>query len=373
MIPTSYRSRHRFVLIDLGLPSGSSIPPSCMSLERPSGGLAFPGLCAVQPPVETTPDLQIDTNDDDDLDEELDRYLTREQVAKHCVQVASRYIDLPNVHVVEPSAGDGAFCKVLPAGTFAVDIASRYAGTIEVDYLSFHIVGFRPILTIGNPPFGKNSSLARKFFNHAARRSAFIAMIFPRTFRKASVLRRLNRELHLIHDEDMPPYAFLFRGKPYDVPTAFQIWERRSVERDLPPTQTRHPDFVFTTWDRADFAIQRIGSSAGLVHDDLGCSAISTYFIRATDRSQVARLRAIMDQLDFATPASNSAGYPSLAKTEIIALYREWTEGVPPYWRVKPEPPAATAARRSSPRVSGWECPVRHELRQTHGAADGLS
>ena len=354
MIPTSLASKlPKVVLIEMGLALGTLIPSFAMPLGSPTGGTAVRGCHVAQAPVETEMVPQVPTNDNDDLDVELDRYFTCEYVAEHCVQVVSLYIDLSNVHVVEPSAGVGVFCKILPAGTIAVDIAPRYAGTIQVDFLSFDIVGFQPILTIGNPPFGKGSSLAIKFFNHAARQSTFIAMIFPRTFRKAFVLRRLNREFHLIHDEDMPPYAFLFRGKPYDVPTMFQIWERRPVERDLPPAEIRHPDFVFTSWDKADFAIQRIGSSAGRVHDDLGCSAISTYFIRATDRSQVARLRAIMDQLDFATPASNTAGYPSLAKSEIIALYREWTEGLPPYWRVTPEPPAATAARRSSARVPG--------------------
>ena len=117
----------------------------------------------------------------------------------------------------------------------------------------------------------------------------------------------------------MPANAFLFRGRQYNVPADFQLWERRPVQRALRAVETSHPDFEFTTPDRADFAIQRVGARAGRVHRDLTASPSSHYFIRG-------KVAGIMERLDFASVTRNVAGNPSLAKSEIVALYREWTE-----------------------------------------------
>lgn len=158
--------------------------------------------------------------------------------------------------------------------------------------------------------------MAVRFFNHAARQSSVIAFILPRTFRKASIENRLDRNFHLLHEETVPDDAFLFRSKPYNVPAIFQIWERRPERRELRHVETRHSDFDFTTPDRADFAIQRVGARAGRVHRDFTASPSSHYFIRGD-------VEDIMGQLDFPSVARNVAGNPSLSKSEIVSLYRE--------------------------------------------------
>ena len=60
------------------------------------------------------------------------------------------------------------------------------------------------ILVIGNPPFGRVSSLAIKFFNYSAKWANVIAFIIPRTFRKTSIQNKLNNNFHLIYDEEIP-------------------------------------------------------------------------------------------------------------------------------------------------------------------------
>lgn len=144
-----------------------------------------------------------------------------------------------------------------------------------------------------------------------------IAFIVPRTFRKESTLTKLDRNFHLLEEEVLPLDSFLFRSKPYSVPTVFQVWVRRPEMRDLPQSPTSHPDFVFTKPDMADFAIQRIGARAGRVHHNLGASPKSHYFVRG-------RVEAVMAKLDLAGAARNTAGNPSLAKTEIVQLYSDW-------------------------------------------------
>ena len=161
--------------------------------------------------------------------------------------------------------------------------------------------------------------MAVRFFNHAAWQSGVIALILPRTFRKASVENRLINDFHLLHEEVVPDNAFLFRSRPYNVPAIFQIWERRSYPRGLRCTEITHPDFAFTTPDRFDLIIKRVGARAGRVHHDGKASPSAHYFIKGN-------VEHIMKQLDFASVVGNVAGNPSLSKAEIVSLYREHTE-----------------------------------------------
>jgi hypothetical protein len=94
-------------------------------------------------------------------------------------------------------------------------------------------------------------------------------MIVPRSFRKASIQRCLDRNFHRIHDEDVGDYAFTFRGQQYNVRAAFQIWERREVQRNDLQLPTTHPDFQFVTSECTDFAIKRVGANAGRLYDGL--------------------------------------------------------------------------------------------------------
>lgn len=161
--------------------------------------------------------------------------------------------------------------------------------------------------------------MAVRMFNHAASQSDVVAFILPRSVLKASIENRLNPYFHKVHEEMVPDDAFLFRSKPYSVPAVFQIWERRAEPRKLQLEETRHPDFQFTTPDLADFAIQRVGHRAGRIHGNLTASPRSHYFMKGD-------VEAVMRELDFASVVANVAGNPSLAKSEIISLYRAWVE-----------------------------------------------
>ncbi|MFD1789229.1 SAM-dependent methyltransferase [Sphingomonas floccifaciens] len=250
----------------------------------------------------------------------LDQYYTRSDVAAHFYAVFRDHFDPARFLMVEPSAGTGAFLALLPQGSLGFDVDPKYPGIRTADFLTVQIVSDRDTAIIGNPPFGKNASLAVRFFNHAARQSNVIALILPRTFRKASIINRLDPAFHLLREEVVPDDAFLFRSRPYNVPAVFQIWERRGTQRAPWLLETRHPDFEFTTPDRADFAIQRVGARAGRVHHDVTASPSSHYFIRGN-------VEAVMAALDFASVVGNVAGNPSLSKSEIVALYRAYVAG----------------------------------------------
>ena len=292
-----------------------------LALWYPSKGRfeTVPALAGDDPSA-PVPHLKLNRAKSDDKcasDIRLDQYYTHENVAAHCYQTFCNHFDPTIFRMVEPSAGTGSFFKLLPAGSVAYDVDPKYPGIRTADFLEVSLKSNRPIAIIGNPPFGKNSSMAVRFFNHTARQSQIIAMILPRTFRKASIQNRLNRDFHLIRDETVPDNAFLFRSRPYNVPATFQIWERHRSPRVLWPLNTTHPDFEFTTPALADFAIQRVGANAGRVHLNFNLSPSSHYFIRG----KATYVKDIMETLDFSSVTGNTAGNPSLAKSEIVALY----------------------------------------------------
>jgi hypothetical protein len=193
---------------------------------------------------------------------------------------------------------------------------------IEHDFLSFTDFGNHTFCTIGNNPFGKNASLAIRFFNHAARVSNAIALILPRTFRKASVQNKLDPYFHLIHEEVVPDNSFLHMGAEVDVPCVFQIWQKRKTKRPHIATRYRGDNLEFLPPGRhheATIAFQRIGVGAGTIKpiepDKPLPAAQSHYFIRCDEHAHTI-LRAINFHTRYDT-----AGNPSISKSEIVNAY----------------------------------------------------
>lgn len=225
---------------------------------------------------------------------------------------------------MEPSAGTGAFLRLLPPGSIAYDIDPKAPGIIEGDFLEMQLPACANLICIGNPPFGKNASMAIRFFNHAASVADVIAFIVPLTFQKISVQNRLDLRFHLLDEIPVPKDGFIFEGKRKNVPAVFQIWVRRPMHRQKVFPPTTHRDFQFLTGadaNKADFAIQRVGAKAGLIHHNLEAEPSTHYFIKASPG--INDLEAMMGKLDFRTSAMRTSGYPSLAKTELVHLYAQ--------------------------------------------------
>lgn len=183
---------------------------------------------------------------------------------------------------------------------------------------------------ICNPPFGKNTSLAIRFFNHAATFASRIAFIVPLTFKKKSVQDRLDTAFHLEAQIVLPPDSFLLEGKPCDVPTTWQVWVRRDQPRSTVRSAISCDDFAFCKPEEADFAIQRIGANAGRIKLDVANSNSNSYtFLRATGMS-AQDLLARFQCIDFEDVRTATAGNPSIAKGEMVALYSDLFAPVAP-------------------------------------------
>jgi hypothetical protein len=267
----------------------------------------------------------------------LDKFYTIPAIAEKCLtQIGSRYDWASWDLVVEPSAGNGSFLTRIPSEKrIGIDISPEHPNIVKQDFLTYTppLANSAKILVVGNPPFGRVSSLAIKFFNHAAAWGSVIAFIVPRTFRRVSVQNKLHMNFHLLHDEDIPmdPCAF---SPPMMAKCCFQIWEKRQVKRTAVELMTTHISWDFmgfgpkdskgqpTPPTGADFAIRAYGGKCGEIIQD-GLETLrpkSWHWIKCNvDKNiLISRFKSLNYSVSQDTARQNSIG-----RGELVKLYSE--------------------------------------------------
>ena len=99
------------------------------------------------------------------------------------------------------------------------------ASAIREKYDKIHI--------IGNPPFGRQSSLARKFIKKSCDFCDTLSFILPKSFKKDSFQKTFPLYFHLVYQVDLPEKSFQVNSKDYNVPCVFQIWIKRDDHASL--------------------------------------------------------------------------------------------------------------------------------------------
>lgn len=278
-------------------------------------------------------------NDSSSTSRQLDQFYTHPKVAKTLYRMTREWLQKEGIKPtmwLEPSAGNGAFWNLLPpAKRLGYDLAPKAPGVMLADFLLLAPLvkiekevedgkqGDKQWVAIGNPPFGKNSAKAVAFFNACALSCQTIAMIFPQTFKKASLQRRLDKHFHLEAESIMGDNCFVFDGKTYSVPCVFQIWVKKNHPRKAPKDVVQHTAFSFVSRDKASFAIQRVGVNAGKVKTDLSViSGSSHYFIKASKNVRIAFERYYSEG-GWNSVKHHTAGNPSISKPELVAGYQQ--------------------------------------------------
>lgn len=254
-----------------------------------------------------------------------DQYYTSSDVAKLCFSNFSTLYGT-NYYFCEPSSGDGAFYNLLPPGSrigFDIDIPKNIDGNeiICADFLKIdnntYFENKSNVVAIGNPPFGKNSSLAIKFINKCVEFANIIAFIVPKTFKKLSVVKKLNKYLHLVHEFELPNNAFIADGVPYDVPCVYQIWERKDSVRNDIILPLAHQDIQFVSKNTANIAFRRVGVKAGTIYTEFEKYAEASHYFIKCNLETIKLLKTI----NWHNIMNNTAGNPSISKRELIAEY----------------------------------------------------
>ena len=161
----------------------------------------------------------------------FDAYFTKPEMAKYFFEkskeIIAKYENIESFTWLEPSVGDGCFYKLLPHNKIGIDINQTAFDTLQMNYLDFTLPK-KPLIIIGNPPFGHRGVLALEFINHS-QNADFVCFILPMFFQslgKGSIRYRV-KNLHLLYEETLPHNAFyLANGKEKDVKTCFQIWSK---------------------------------------------------------------------------------------------------------------------------------------------------
>ena len=173
----------------------------------------------------------------------IDKYYTNPTTVDLCIEYIKKYIYMNDCDVIiELNAGDGAFIdgiKSLTYNQLFYDIEPENEEIIKQDFLTLDIraTGLygneNKIHIIGNPPFGRQSSLAIKFIKKSCEIANTISFILPKSFKKDSMLKKFPLNFHCIFEIDLPDNSFIVNGVAHNVPCIFQIWEKRSYNRDM--------------------------------------------------------------------------------------------------------------------------------------------
>lgn len=271
------------------------------------------------------------------MTENLDKFYTNPDIVEMCLGYLQDTIPMNTFDfVLEPSAGNGSFFhKIDHPNKLGIDISPESDSIFEQDFLEFtQEVKYENILVVGNPPFGRVSSLAIKFFNHAATFANVIAFIVPRTFRRTSVMNRLNFNFDLILDIEIPTEPCSFTPKMLSK-CCFQIWQRSEIVRSKINLPTVHHDFQFVKHgpvdelgqptppiEPVDFVIRAYGHKCGEILTE-GFEVLrpkSWHWIKCTEGLPVDIILERFKSLDY-TLSLDTARQNSIGKADLVQLY----------------------------------------------------
>jgi predicted RNA methylase len=233
---------------------------------------------------------------------------------------------------LEPAGGTGAFVDAARAAgvqdVVSCDIEPRHPLVAQGDFLQLPLAVSHAV-AVGNPPFGRNNSLSIPFFNRAARYSDHIAFIVPRSWRKWSVTNRLDRQFHLLADDELSinyedADGQVSRARPL-LRTCLQIWERRAERRPRIAVEDRRV-IARATPEEADVALTIFG---------FGCGTVKTEFPRRKITTELyltllhPRALEALQAVDYTRFSRNVAYTEALSIHEVNYLLNEYLFGDP--------------------------------------------
>ena len=264
-----------------------------------------------------------------------DQYYTKSSVAKKCVDKIHTSIPQSETYQwIEPSAGNGVFLKILPS-TFdkiGIDLDPKSADIQQGNFLDWTPISEKKRIFYGNPPFGRQGSLAKSFIKHAAKFADIIAFILPRSFVKPSMSRAFPLMFHCIHSEELEKNAFEVNTVEYDVPCVFQIWVKKDTERSLEPAILAD-GFTYVKVDKPfDIAFKRVGGQAGKCYPFITDAAAKYnyqyYYYFKLDDEYTPFTHKIINLINAHVFPSNTVGMRSLSKTEANLVLNQILESV---------------------------------------------
>ena len=279
----------------------------------------------------------------------IDKYYTSSSVVEQCMEFITKYIDISSDDLcIEPSAGNGSFIKYIKqifTNYKFYDLEPDHGEIVKQDYLKFKYENspdpgreqndegpgpetrsvcrrssrssrssrsdvkeietqtqtprgtsakhrraetrsvYNKVHIIGNPPFGRQSSLAIKFIKKSCEYCDSISFILPKSFKKESMKKHFPLNFHLLYEYDLPDNSFIVDGKIHDVPCVFQIWEKKHENRISPKILLPKKYKFVKREENPDITFRRVGVNAGNIDKEIKNKSVrSHYFIKFDDK-----------------------------------------------------------------------------------------
>ena len=260
----------------------------------------------------------------------IDKYYTKDIVVELCLNLVKKYIEIKTDDlIIEPSAGNGSFItgiKSLTNNFRFYDLEPDNTEIIKQDYLlyDYGIIknAFSKIHIIGNPPFGRQSSLAIKFIKKSCEFCDSVSFILPKSFKKDSLKKTFPLNFHLIFEIDLPDKSFLVDGVEHNVPCIFQIWGKKTTNRVV--NEKLEPvNFMFVEkTENPDISFRRVGVNAGTIDKKIDEKSIqSHYFIKFINGKSITDNIQNLSIITY--DFNNTVGPRSISKQELIKEFNK--------------------------------------------------
>lgn len=251
-----------------------------------------------------------------------DQFFTRPEIAEKFAAWVKSQPFYDNVKtVIEPSAGNKDIAKFFP-GAKMYDLHPKHSDISQQDWLDYSHSGEGETLVVGNPPFGKNNTLAIKFINKAAEFADWIAFILPKGFKRIPTQNKISDTHSLYSEIDLPKNSFYLPGEgkeiPYDVPAVAQIWHRKTREKQNISYDSQW--VKFTKPEFADIAVKRAGKLGSIDFDKNNWSNHLDrqyhYLKILKDKESVI---SFIKGFDWNSIGNNTVGAPVISKWDLIS------------------------------------------------------
>lgn len=264
-----------------------------------------------------------------------DKYYTSLETVEKCIKFFSDNINVNNNDLcIEPSAGNGAFINLIKKifkNYLFYDILPEHNSIIQQDYLLLNLnnifdlkleKNINKIHVIGNPPFGRQSSLAIKFIKKSCEYCDTLSFILPKSFNKESLKKHFPLNFHLVQSIDLLSNSFYYNEKNYNIPCIFQIWIKKDNQRNI--IENEQPfKYQFVKKDKQhDISFRRVGVNAGEISKNTDNKSIQSHYFIKFDNELTEDKYNQLSNIIF-NCKNDTCGPKSISKQELIKEFNK--------------------------------------------------